>query len=123
MPGPFVSLKDGGAGGCAARVGVLDDGDHRLVELLRKLPTGFEIHEIVEAKFFALELVCAGDTHAGAVGIERGALVGILAIAQCLGEREVDTEGRGKGGGVGRGRRSGCGASAMRSSVSAMAES
>jgi hypothetical protein len=61
---------------------VLDDDDGGLVELLRQLPAGVQIDEVVEAEFLALQLASAGDAQAGAVGIERGALVGVFAVAQ-----------------------------------------
>ena len=80
------------AGGGAAGVGVLDDDDGRLVEFLRELPAGVEIDEVVEAELLALKLSCAGDAQAGAVGVERGALVGVFAVAEGLGEWHVDAE-------------------------------
>jgi hypothetical protein len=40
---------------------VLDDDDGGLVELLRQLPAGVQIDEVVEAELLALELVSAGD--------------------------------------------------------------
>ena len=63
------------------------------MELLRQLPAGVQIDEVVEAEFLALELGGAGDAQARAVGVKRGALVGIFAVAQRLGEREVDAQG------------------------------
>ncbi len=48
--------------GCSTGIGVLDDDDRGLVELLRKFPAGVEIDEIVEAEFLALQLRCACDT-------------------------------------------------------------
>ena len=90
------------AGGRSAGIGVLDDGNHRLVELLRQLPAGLEIDKVIEAEFFALELVSAGDAEAATVGIKSGALVWILAVAQSLGQRQVDAQGGGESGGVGR---------------------
>ena len=85
--GLLVGLEDGCAGGRAAGVGVLDDDDGGFVKLLRQLPAGVEIDEVVEAEFLALELGCAGDAEAGAVGVERGALVGVFAVAERLGQR------------------------------------
>jgi hypothetical protein len=102
---------------------VLDDDDRGLVELLRQLPAGVQIDEVVEAEFLALELPCAGDAQAGAVGVERGALVGIFAVAQRLRQRQVDAQRRGQLLGVGAAAALGAGASAMRSSVLAMAVS
>ena len=67
-------------------------GSH--LELLRQLPAGVEIDEVVEAQFLALELCCAGNAQAGAVGIECGALVRIFAVAQRLGQRKVDAQRR-----------------------------
>ena len=67
--------------------------DGGLVELLRQFPAGVEVDEVVEAEFLALELRCAGDAEAGAVAVESGALVRIFAIAQGLGQREVDAQG------------------------------
>ena len=106
----LVGLEDRRAGGRAAGVGVLDDDHRRLVELLRQLPAGVQIDEVVEAQFLALQLRGAGDAQAGAVGIERGALVGIFAVAQRLRQRQVDAQRRGqarrirRGGRIGRGR-------------------
>ncbi len=89
--GFLIGLEDGGAGGCAAGVGVLDDGDGGQVgvgglEFLGELPAGVEIDQVVEAQLFALELPGTGDAEAGAIGIEGGALVGVLAVAEGLGE-------------------------------------
>ena len=81
----MVGLEDGVAGCGTARIGVLDDDDGRLVKFLRELPARVQIDEIVEAEFLALKLSCTGDAQAGAVGVERGALMGVFAITQCLG--------------------------------------
>ncbi len=61
-------------------------------QLLRQLPAGFEIDEIVEAEFLALELCCTGDAEAGAVRIESGALMGVFAVTQGLSQRKVDAQ-------------------------------
>ncbi len=88
----LIGLEDGGSRCGAAGVGVLDDDDGGLVKFLREFPACVEIDEIVEAEFLSLELSCTGDAQAGAVGVERGALVGVLAITQRLGQRHVDAE-------------------------------
>ncbi len=55
----------GGAGGRAAWVGVLDNGHHgkrrfaaveRGGKLLRKLPAGVKVHQVIVRKLFALKL-------------------------------------------------------------------
>ena len=83
--GFLVRLEDGAAGGGAAGVGVLDDDDGRLVKFLREFPAGVEVDEVVEAELFALKLRCTGDAEAGTVGVERGTLVGVFAIARATG--------------------------------------
>ncbi len=71
--------------GDAARVRVLDDDDRRPVELGHELIGRVGVVEIVVGKLLALHLRCRGDARAvRAVGVERGALVRILAIAQRL---------------------------------------
>ena len=92
----LIGLKDGRAGGCAAGVGVLDDDDRGLVELLRQFPAGVEIDEVVEAEFLALQLRRAGDAKARAVRVEGRALMRVFAVAQRLGERQVDAQGGGQ---------------------------
>ena len=67
-----------------------------LVEFLREFPAGIEVDEVVEAEFFALQLGCTCDAEAGAVAVERGALVGILTVAQGLRQRHVDAQRCGK---------------------------
>ena len=80
--------------GCgAAGVGVLDDDDGGIVEFLREFPAGVEIDEVVVAEFFALELGGSGDAEAGAVSVESGALVGVFAVAERLGEGHIDAQG------------------------------
>ena len=80
--GFFVGLEDGCAGGCAAGVGVLDDGDGGFGKFFGEGPAGVEIDEVVVAELFALELARIGDAEAGAVGVEGGALVRVFAVAQ-----------------------------------------
>ena len=87
-----VGLEDGGAGGGSAGVGVLDDDDGGLVELADQLPAGVEIDDVVVAKLFALELLGGGDALAAAVGVERGLLVRILAVAERLRQRVDDAD-------------------------------
>jgi hypothetical protein len=74
-------------------------------KLLRQLPTGVQIDDIVEAQLLALELASPGNAQTGAVGIKRGALVGILAVAQRLRQRQVDAQRRGQAGHLRCGRR------------------
>ena len=77
---------------------MLDDGDgRRRRELLHQLPAGVEIDQVVVAELFALQLCGAGNAEAGAVGVERGALVGVFAVAQGMGQRIVDAKGGGEG--------------------------
>ena len=52
------------------------------VKFLHQVPAGVEIDEVVVAEFLAVELRCAGNAAAAAIGVERGALVGIFAVAQ-----------------------------------------
>ena len=117
----LVGLEDGGAGGGAAGVGVLDDDDGAAcVELADQLPAGVEVDEVVVAEFFALELVGGGDALAAAVGVEGGALVGVFAVAEGLGERVDDAEGLGE---LRRAKMAGPEGSAIASRVVAMAAS
>src|SRR5581483_3289054 len=53
-----------------------------------------------ETEFLALELPGAGDAETGAVGVERRALMRVLAIAKRLGESHVDAESARKRAGV-----------------------
>ncbi len=71
---------------------MLDDDDGRLVEFLREFPAGIEVDKVVEAELLALQLSCAGDAEAGAIAVQGGALVRILAIAEGLGQRHVDAQ-------------------------------
>jgi hypothetical protein len=87
-----VGFEDRGAGGRAAGVGVLDDDDGGRVELGGQLPAGVQIDDVVEAEFLALQLARAGDAQARAVGVERGALVRVFAVAQRLRQRQVDAQ-------------------------------
>ena len=61
---------------------MFDDGYAGGVELLREIPAGIEIDEIVEAEFLALQLGGSGDAGGGAVGVEGGALVRVFSIAE-----------------------------------------
>ena len=88
-----VGLHDIRSGGRAAGVGVLHDDRCWLVKLLRQLPAGVQIDEVVEAEFLALELASPGDSLPRSVGVKRGALMGIFSIAQGLRQRHVDTQG------------------------------
>ena len=92
--GFFVGIENRRAGGCAARIGVLDDGDGGLLKLFGEGPAGVEIDEVVVAEFFALELGGPGDAEAGAVGVEGGALVGVFAVAEGHGEGQIDAQRR-----------------------------
>ena len=88
----LIGFEDGCAGSRAAGVGVLDDGDHRLIELAGKLPTGVQVDQIVVAELLALKLLSGGDAETRAVGVERGALVWIFSVAKGLGERQVNAQ-------------------------------
>ncbi len=94
--GLAVGVEDVGAGGRAAGIGVLDDGDHGLVEFLAERPAGVEVDEVVVAEFLALKLRGGGNSGAGAVDIEGGALMGVLPVAERLRERIDEAERRGK---------------------------
>ncbi len=53
-----------GQRGChrgSARIGVLDDGADRLVELLRQVPRRLQIDNVVVAEFLALQLLAVRD--------------------------------------------------------------
>ena len=91
-----VGLQRIGADADAAGVGVLDDGDGGLIEFLREFPAGVEVDEVVVAELLALDLESRGNAGAGAVAIEGGALMGILAVAQRLGQRVGDAQHEGK---------------------------
>ena len=91
-----VGVEDIGAGGRAAGIGVLDDGDHGLVEFLTEGPAGVEVDEVVVAELLALELLGGGDAGAGAVDVKRSALVGIFAVAERLRERVDEAQGGGE---------------------------
>ena len=67
-----------------------------LAELLRQLPAGVEIDEVVEAEFLALELGAPAMPRPEPSAVEGGALVGIFAVAQRLGQRKVDAQRRGQ---------------------------
>src|SRR5712691_8661783 len=83
----LVGLRESLAGGRAAGVGVLDDGADGFVEVvlvkfLCPVPGRLHIDEVVVGKFLALNLAGIGDASAVAVGIHRGLLVGVFAVAQ-----------------------------------------
>ena len=63
------------------------------VEFADQLPAGVEIDDVVVAEFFALKLLGGGDAFAAAVGVEGGALVGVFAVAEGLGEGVDDADG------------------------------
>ena len=63
---------------------MLDDDDGGFVKLADQLPAGVEVDEIVVAEFFASKLEGGGYAFAGAVGVESGALVRVLAVTQHL---------------------------------------
>jgi hypothetical protein len=105
----LVSVQEVFAERCAAGVGVLDDDDGRLIEFLDEFPASIEIDEIVVTQFLALKLDCAGDAEAGAIGVKGGTLMGVLAVAERLGERKVDAQRRRQGSRVGDGGRLGRG--------------
>ena len=62
--GLAVGFEQVDAGGDAAGVGVLDDGDGGLFEFLDEIPAGVEIDEVVVAELLALELMGRGDAAA-----------------------------------------------------------
>ena len=71
--------------GDAAGVGMLDDGDRRVGEFGGKLERRVSVVQIVVGQRLALKLCCGGDARPClAAGIERGALVRVLAIAELL---------------------------------------
>ncbi len=89
---PLVSLDQRGRYSCAAGIGVLDDGADNLVELLRQVPRRLQIDDIVVAELFALELLAIRYSLTRAVGIERGLLMRILAVAQIEGFSEAEPQ-------------------------------
>ncbi len=97
-----------------------------LFKFLNQLPAGVEIDQVVVAELLAVQLAGPGDAGSGTVGVERGALMRIFAVAQRHGLRHRR---RAALRGMGRRRRMNCaGASAgselaMVSRVLAMAES
>ena len=64
-----------------------------LIELLDQLPGRVQVHQIVVGKLLALQLLGARDP-ALPVGIERGLLVRILAVAQIQRARRANVEKR-----------------------------
>ena len=80
--GFLIGLENGSASRRAAGIGVLDDDDGGLFKLLRQFPAGVEIDQVIEAELLALKLRCAGNAAARAVGVKRGALVRVFAVAQ-----------------------------------------
>ena len=62
--GSLVRFGESLAGGSAARVGVFDDGDDGLFELLREIPRGLQVDDVVVGEFLALKLAAIGDAHA-----------------------------------------------------------
>ena len=62
---------------------MLDNGADRLVELLRQIPRGLQVDNVVVGKLFALQLARIGNAlPARGVGVHRGLLVRILSVAQ-----------------------------------------
>ncbi len=55
---------------------------HGLVELLRQVPRGLQVDDVVVAEFLALKLLAVGHALARAVAVQRGFLVRVLAVAQ-----------------------------------------
>ncbi len=81
--------------GHAAGIGVLDDDAGWLGEALHALQRGVGVGDVVVAEFLALQLARGGDGSLlrGGLGVEGGALVGVLAVAQVLGLEELGVEG------------------------------
>ena len=93
----LVGIEDGCARCRSAGVGVLDDDHCRVIscapgKLLRQLPAGVQIDKVVETEFLALELFCSCYAEAGPVGVESSALMRVFAVAERLGQREVDAQ-------------------------------
>ena len=101
----LVGIEDGRAGCSSAGVGVFDDDDGGFLKLLRQLPACVQIDEVVKAELLALQLRCACDAAAGAVGIKRGALMRVFAVTQRLGQRKIDAQCGRKRSEIGRGGR------------------
>ena len=86
-----------GAGGDTARVGMLDDGDRRRVELGHQFERRIRVAEIVVAELLALDLLGLGNAGPGrAADIKRGFLMGVFAISQDPGEAAGGDMGFGK---------------------------
>src|SRR6202453_2792097 len=82
--GAFIGRLDRLAERAAARVVVLDDRARGPIELLDELAGGVEVEQVVERQLLAVQL---GDTlqqvrGRANPGVERGLLVGVLAVAQ-----------------------------------------
>ena len=79
-----VCLGHVGADRNAARVGVLDDRDGRLVEVVRRPPSRVAVDVVVVGHLLAVQLrrLRQAGLRLEAVGEERGALVRVLAVAQ-----------------------------------------
>ncbi len=67
--------------GDTAGVGVLDDGDARLREVVCRPPCRVRVDVVVVRHLFAVQLLGIRET-AAAIGIQRGFLVRVLAVAE-----------------------------------------
>ena len=75
--------------GDAARVGVLDDGDGRRVAVVvRRTVGGVGVDVVVVRHRLAVQLLPLGDAGLTLSGVQRRALVRVLAVAQARGLRE-----------------------------------
>jgi len=86
----LVGFGESFAGGCAAGIGVLDDGADRFVEFrfikfLGEIPGGLQVDDVIEGKFFSLNLAGIGHADGGAVRIHGGLLMRIFTVAQVEG--------------------------------------
>ena len=84
LVGAAVGVGDVAADRETARVGVLDDGGRRLLEVAHQAAGGVAVEPVGEAQCRSLDLACVGEaTGRAGQGVERTLLVGILAVAQC----------------------------------------
>jgi hypothetical protein len=101
LPRADVGVRGGGAGRCAARIRVLDDRRGRLTELEDDARGGIEIEQVREGQLLALQDLHGTEAFA-AVGVPRGLLMRVLAVAEIAHLRQVEDEARGQRVGVRR---------------------
>ena len=80
--GLAMGLGNVRTGGDAARIGVLDDGDARLLEVEGGATGRVGVNVVVVAHGLAMQLPSSGQTGLAGALVDRSSLVGVLAVAQ-----------------------------------------